>query len=121
MPDSATSCAPFLDFAVRDSPLCKLLRSAATHDVSIEFVKHKLQLFHRIDPDVDAERDFIAKDLADTGQFTRQDYLNRADPVFRAQTATGQTYHSDSRLLFLEVNGTVASVSGTMQISAGSQ
>lgn len=80
---------------------------AATHDVGIEIVKHKLRFFHRIDPNVDAERDFIAGDLAKTQQFTRQEYLRCADPVFTAQTATGQTYYSDSRMLVLELNRVV--------------
>jgi len=77
---------------------------AATHDVAIEFVKRKFRLFHRIDPNVDAERDFIAMDLAKTSQLTREQFLQCSEPVFNAQTATGQTYYSDSRMLFLELN-----------------
>jgi hypothetical protein len=76
---------------------------AATHDVAIEFVKRKFQLSHRIDPDVDAERDFIAHDLAQTGKLTGDEYMNCPEPVFRAQTATGQTYQSDGRILFLHL------------------
>lgn len=34
--------------------------AAATHDVSIQFVKREFRLFHRIDPNVDAELEFIA-------------------------------------------------------------
>lgn len=78
---------------------------AATHDVAIELAKFRL--FHKIDPDVDAERDFIAGNLAKTRQFTSEEYLNRAKPVFSAQTATGQTYHSDSRMLLLDLNRVV--------------
>jgi hypothetical protein len=77
---------------------------AATHDVAIEFVKHKFRLFHRIDPDVDAERDFIAANLAKTSQLTREQFVTCLEPVFSAQTATGQAYYSDSRILFLELN-----------------
>ncbi len=77
---------------------------AATHDVAIEFVKHKFRLFHRIDPDVDAERDFIAANLAKTSQLTREQFVTCLEPVFSAQTATGQAYYSDSRMLFLELN-----------------
>ena len=77
---------------------------AATHDVAIQFVKHKFRLFHTIDPDVDAERDFIATDLAKTSQLTREHFVRCTAPVFNGQTATGQTYYSDSRILFLELN-----------------
>lgn len=91
---------------------------AATHDVSIEFVKHKFQLVHRIDPNVDAERDFIAGNLAKTQQLTREEYLLCADPVFSAQTATGQSYFSDSRMLLLELNHAIAPTAGTTQVAA---
>lgn len=91
---------------------------AATHDVSIEFVKHKFQLVHRIDPNVDAERDFIAGNLAKTQQLTREEYLLGADPVFSSQTATGQSYFSDSRMLLLELNHAIAPTAGAMQVAA---
>ena len=78
--------------------------AAATHDVSIEFVKRKFRLFHRIDPNVDAEREFIAGNLAETRQLAHEEYMNCATPVFRAQTETGQPYYSDSRMLLLELN-----------------
>jgi hypothetical protein len=86
--------------------------AAATHDVSIEFVLRKLRLFHRIDPNVDAEREFIAGNLAETRQVGRVEYLSGAAPVFKAETATGQAYYSDSRLLLLELNGGKVSVAG---------
>ncbi len=76
---------------------------AATHDVAIEFVKRKFRLFHTIDPDVDAERDFIATDLATTSQLAGEHFVSGIAPVFSGQTATGQSYYSDSRMLFLEL------------------
>ena len=36
---------------------------AATHDVAIQIEITKLRIVHRIDPQVDAERDFIAGNL----------------------------------------------------------
>lgn len=89
------------DRVVDDVPLWV---GAATHDVAIEVVKHKFRLFHKIDPNVDAERDFIATDLARTSQLTREHFVTCIAPVFNGQTATGQAYHSDSRMLFLELN-----------------
>jgi len=75
---------------------------AATHDVGIEFEKRKLWMIHRIDPDVDAEREFIARNLTETHLVTRVEYLASAVPVFQAQTASGEAYHSDSRMLVLD-------------------
>ncbi|MGO9337348.1 MAG: LssY C-terminal domain-containing protein [Terracidiphilus sp.] len=94
-----------------------LWAAAATHDVSIAFVKHTLRFFHRIDPDVDVERDFIAANLAQAGHSTRQEYLASAQPVFGAETATGQRYFSDGRLLLLELNGKVAPMAGTTEVA----
>jgi LssY C-terminus len=74
---------------------------AATHDVGIEFVKRKLWLFHRIDPNVDAERDFIAKNLTETQGLIRQEYVRSAEGVSGAKTATGQAYYSDNRMLLM--------------------
>jgi hypothetical protein len=76
---------------------------AATHDVSIQFVKRKLQLLHRIDPNVDAERDFIAQNLAITTPLETKEYLRCDAPVFKARTATGQEYYSDSRMLLVQL------------------
>jgi hypothetical protein len=76
---------------------------AATHDVAIVIDKRRVRFDHRIDPQVDAERDFIASNLAQTLLVTHKEYLASADPVFEAQTTRGQTYHSDSRMLLLEL------------------
>jgi LssY C-terminus len=91
---------------------------AATHDVAIEFVKRKFRLFHRIDPDVDAERDFVATNLAKTSQLTREQFVPSIQPVFNAQTATGQSYYSDSRLLFLELNQRPSAMAEAAQVAA---
>jgi len=92
--------------------------AAATHDVGIQFVKRKLRLLHRIDPNVDAERDFIAASLAGTRQLSRQAYMNCADPVFRAETATGQSYYSDSRMLLLELSPQVLPIVGVAEVAS---
>jgi LssY C-terminus len=89
---------------------------AATHDVAIEFVKRRFHLFHKIDPNVDAERDFIATNLAETTQVTRKQFVRSAEPVFNAQTATGQNYYSDSKMLFLELNQGPSTVAGAIQV-----
>ena len=90
--------------------------AAATHDVSIQFVKHKFRLFHRIDPNVDAERDFIAGNLSEAKRLTREQYVNCPEPVSQAQTATGQPYYSDSRMLLLELQRS-APMAGATQVA----
>lgn len=88
--------------------------AAATHDVAIEFKLRKVWMIHRIDPDVDAEREFIARNLTKTNLATRVGYLASPVPVFRAQTATGEAYHSDSRMILLDFSQPLPSeVSGS--------
>jgi hypothetical protein len=86
--------------------------AAATHDVSIHFVKHKFRLFHRIDPNVDAERDFIAGNLSEANPLIREEYVNSPERVSGAQTATGQAYYSDNRMLLLELQRNIHSRTG---------
>jgi hypothetical protein len=91
--------------------------AAATHDVGIQLVKRRFRLLHRIDPNVDAERDFIAANLAMTQQLISQTYMKCADPVFRAETATGQRYYSDSRLLLLELGRPASTPVGITEVA----
>jgi LssY C-terminus len=95
--------------------------AAATHDVAIDFVKSKFRLLHRIDPNVDAEREFIAGNLAETRELSREEYVHGTNPVFAAQTATGQPYYSDSRLLLLEFNRGAITTAAKTEIAAKSR
>lgn len=76
---------------------------SATHDVAIEIAKNGRLINHRIDPQVDDERDFIGGDLTQTASVSSQEYVNGVSPVFEAQTASGEAYHSDSRILLLDL------------------
>jgi hypothetical protein len=77
---------------------------SATHDVAIKIKVWKPYITHRIDPEVDAEREFIAKSLEDTSMVTRRDYVSPAEPVYEATTTWGQPYFSDGRLAVLELH-----------------
>src|SRR6204780_960473 len=46
---------------------------SATHDVAIEIAKNGRLINHRIDPQVDAERDFIGGDLTQTASVSSQE------------------------------------------------
>ena len=82
--------------------------AAATHDVALEIAKRGRLINHRIDPAVDTERDFVGTNLAETSSVSRQEYLDSPEPVFQAQTASGETYHSDSRILLLDFHPAIA-------------
>jgi hypothetical protein len=75
--------------------------AAATHDVSIAM--HRLRLTHNIDPQVDAERDFIGDNLSGTRLVARSEYLSSQQPVHQATTSGGQAYYSDSRILMVQL------------------
>jgi undecaprenyl-diphosphatase len=85
---------------------------AATHDVAIEVGKRGRFIDHWIDPKVDAERDFIGANLAETMSVGRQEYLHCPTPVFQAQTTSGETYYSDSRILLLYLHQITANKTG---------
>ena len=76
---------------------------AATFDDAIAWLKRGRIMNHTIDPHVDTERDFVGTDLAHTSPLQRE-YLQSGNPVFEAQTVSGQTYHSDSRILMLDLH-----------------
>jgi len=73
---------------------------AGTHDVGIE-KDQSGTLTHRIDPNIDTERDYILQTLEDAGKVATTEYLTPADPVRQAVTATGDAYHSDGRILVI--------------------
>ena len=81
---------------------------AATHDVAIIIAKQGRLINHSIDPQVDTERDFIGTNLEDTHLVGHREYLHSADPVFEAETASGEAYYSDSRILLLDLHQTRA-------------
>jgi hypothetical protein len=89
------------DYEVDGTPIWV---GAATYDVALQWQLRKLRIFHRIDPKVDAERDFIASKLGETSLVTREEYLHCANPVFKGETATGGPYYSDSRMLLVELH-----------------
>lgn len=76
---------------------------AATFDDAISWLKRGRIINHTIDPHVDTERDFVGTDLAHTNPLQRE-YLQSGNPVYEAETVSGQAYHSDSRILMLDLH-----------------
>lgn len=76
---------------------------AATHDIGFERDERNNRLTHKIDPDIDLERDFVEKTLLSTGlvaEFTR--FLPE-NPLKEAHTATGGTFHANGQVLILKL------------------
>jgi hypothetical protein len=77
---------------------------AATHDVGFDRDQRNNGVTHKIDPDIDLERDYVEKTLTGTGIVAEFTYVMPKDPLLEAKTATGGTFHSDGRLLVLKLN-----------------
>jgi hypothetical protein len=84
---------------------------AATHDVGFERDERNNGVTHKIDPDIDLERDYVEKTLTSTGLVAEVTYVLPADALKEARTATGGSFHSDGRVLILKLNESAAHVS----------
>ncbi len=76
---------------------------AATHDVALHYLGRFLRFTHRIDPNVDAERQYVADTLTKSGRVQLLGYLTATDALTQAHTTTGQDFYTDGRTLVLQV------------------
>jgi len=76
---------------------------AATHDIGFERDQRNNGVTHRIDPDIDLERDYVEKTLASTGLVTEITRFLPDKPMKEAKTATGGTFHSNGEVLILKL------------------
>jgi len=74
---------------------------AATHDIGFERDQRNNGVTHKIDADVDKEREYVNQTLTDTGMVRLRDHVTPKDPLTTAKTATGGEFHSDGRILVL--------------------
>jgi hypothetical protein len=84
---------------------------AATHDIGFERDERNNGVTHKIDPDIDLERDYVEKTLTSTGLVAEVTHVLPADALKKAKTATGGSFHSDGRVLILRLNESAADVS----------
>ena len=63
---------------------------------------------HKVDQDVDNERDFIGATLQQAGQVQAMSYMTRSNPIKLAKTATGGDIKSDGRVLVIVLKGAPA-------------
>jgi hypothetical protein len=76
---------------------------AATHDIGFERDQRNNGVTHKIDPDIDLERDYVQKTLASTGLVVEISHFLPADPMKEAKTATGGSFHSNGQVLILRL------------------
>jgi len=74
---------------------------AGTHDIGFERDQRNNGITHKIDPNTDAERDYIRDSLTQTGMTVKTTYMTATNPVTSARTATGGQFHSDGRTLIV--------------------
>ena len=74
---------------------------AATHDIGFERDQRNNGLTHKIDPDIDSEREYVNGTLSGTGLVTAREHITPPNPLTEAKTATGGSFHSDGRILVL--------------------
>src|SRR5713101_1561794 len=84
---------------------------AATHDIGFERDERNNGVTHKIDPDIDLERDYVEKTLTSTGLVAEVTHVLPANALKKARTATGGAFHSDGHVLVLKLNESAADVS----------
>ena len=84
------------------TPQQTIWSGAGTHDIGIEKdQRSKNAITHKIDQNVDGERDFIGETLKDAGMVQAMDYMTRSHPITSTKTATGGEIKSDGRVLVI--------------------
>jgi hypothetical protein len=76
---------------------------AATHDIGFERDQRNNGVTHKIDPDIDLERDYVEKTLSSTGLVAEIFHFLPDHPLQEAKTATGGTFHSNGQVLILKL------------------
>ena len=77
---------------------------AATHDIGFERDQRNNGITHKIDPDIDIERDYVEKTLASAGLVAVISHFLPDNPLQEAKTATGGTFHSNGQVLILKLD-----------------
>lgn len=84
---------------------------AATHDVGFDRDQRNDGITHKIDPDIDLEREYVEKTLTATGLIAEVAHALPANALKEAKTATGGSFHSDGHVLILKLNDSGRGVS----------
>ena len=101
-PPSAITCAS--GRPTRPSAGRPLWVGSCTHDIGFERDQRNGGTTHKIDPDIDLERTFLLNSFNAAGDLSSAAYVLPTDPLTTARTATGGSFHSDGRILVLDLN-----------------
>ena len=77
---------------------------AATHDIGFERDQRNNGITHKIDPNIDLERNYVEKTLTSTGLVSEVEHYMPDNALTTAKTATGGEFHSDGHVLILKLN-----------------
>ena len=94
---------------------------AATHDIGFDRDQRNNGVTHKIDPNVDDEREYVGRSLDSTGLVAKLSYVMPGQPSKDARTATGATFHSDGRLLVIHLIPENARATATVNPNAPDQ
>lgn len=86
---------------------------AATHDIGFERDKRNNGITHKIDPDIDLERNYVEKTLSSTGLVAQVMHFLPDEPMREAKTATGGSFHSSGQVLILRLGEMGKDLSGS--------
>jgi hypothetical protein len=81
---------------------------AATHDIGFDRDQRNNGLTHKIDPNIDDERKYLAESLSGTGLVAQLGYFLPDNPLKEAHTATGGSFRSDGNVLVLVASDAAA-------------
>jgi LssY C-terminus len=84
---------------------------AATHDIGFEKDQRNNGLTHKIDPNIDLERDYVEKTLCSTGLVSEVTHFLPQNPLQEAKTATGGGFHSNGQVLVMKLSPAASSAS----------
>jgi hypothetical protein len=89
---------------------------AATHDIGFEKDQRNNGLTHKIDPDIDLEKNFVEKTLCSTGYVAQFTHFLPKNPLQEARTATGGTFHSDGQVLVMKLSEAAKSTTAAARL-----
>lgn len=86
---------------------------AGTHDIGFDRDQRNNGITHKIDPNTDGERDYIRDSLMQSGMVVKTAYITPANPVLKANAATGAEFTSDGRTLLVYLAAEKGNVSSS--------
>jgi len=76
---------------------------SATHDIGFEKDQRNGKVTHKIDPEIDKEREYLLNSFDAAGVYSSAAYVTPANPLVEARTATGGSFHSDGRIVVMSL------------------